>query len=154
MSAEEERGHEVRASGRVQGRKAFICRIISDGFMLPISGNLCSLNALAQWSMVYLVISSSFSCSYALSAFSSISARLSLMLLQMSVAGLRAGDRILLKPALCCRFWVCFRFCETRCWVVGPEVRNLECHVGHVLVLVVSVFIFCRHFGCSQRSVA
>jgi hypothetical protein len=43
------------------GSKAFICHIISDGFMSPISGNLCSSNALAQRSMVYLVINSSFS---------------------------------------------------------------------------------------------
>ena len=35
------------------GSRAFICRIISDGFMSPISGNLCSSNALAQRSMVY-----------------------------------------------------------------------------------------------------
>ncbi len=69
------------------GSKAFICRIISDGFMSPIFGNLCSSNALAQLSMVYLVIG----CSYASSAFSSISARLSLMLLQMSVG--RAESR-------------------------------------------------------------
>jgi hypothetical protein len=27
------------------GSKAFICRLISDGFMSPISGNLCSSNA-------------------------------------------------------------------------------------------------------------
>ncbi len=73
------------------GSKAFIFRIISDGFMSPISRNLCSLNALAQRSMVYLVINSSFSCSYASSAFSLISARLSLMLLQMSVG--RAESR-------------------------------------------------------------
>ena len=73
------------------GSKAFIFRIISDGFMSPISRNLCSSNALAQRSMVYLVINSSFSCSYASSAFSSTSARLSLMLLQMSVG--RAESR-------------------------------------------------------------
>jgi hypothetical protein len=30
------------------GSRAFICRIISDGFMSQISGNLCSSNALAQ----------------------------------------------------------------------------------------------------------
>ncbi len=30
------------------GSRAFICRIISEGFMSPISRNLCSLNALAQ----------------------------------------------------------------------------------------------------------
>ena len=35
--AEQEGGHEVRTGGRV---RAFICRIISDGFMSPISGNL------------------------------------------------------------------------------------------------------------------
>ncbi len=87
---EEECGHEVCAGGR-KGSKVFICRIISDGFMLPISGNLCSSNALAQRSMVYLVINSSFSCSYASSAFSWISARLSLMLLQMSMG--RAESR-------------------------------------------------------------
>ncbi len=34
------------------GSRAFICRIISDGFMSPISGNLCSSNDLAQRSMV------------------------------------------------------------------------------------------------------
>ena len=63
------------------GSRAFIYRIISDGFMSPISGNLCTSNALAQRSLVYLDISSSFSCSYVSAAFSSISARLSLMLL-------------------------------------------------------------------------
>ena len=67
------------------GSRAFIYRIISDGFMSPISGNLCTSNALAQRSLVYLDINSSFSCSYALAVFSSISARLSLMLLQISV---------------------------------------------------------------------
>ncbi len=45
------------------GSRAFICRIISDGFMSPISGNLCSSNDLAQRSMVYRDISSAFSCS-------------------------------------------------------------------------------------------
>jgi hypothetical protein len=40
------------------GSKAFICRIISVGFMSPISGN-----ALAQQAMVYRDISSAFSCS-------------------------------------------------------------------------------------------
>jgi hypothetical protein len=44
-------------AGESGGSKAFICRIISDGFMSPISGNLCSSNALAQRSMVYLDIS-------------------------------------------------------------------------------------------------
>jgi hypothetical protein len=34
--------------------------------------------------------------------------------------------------------------------VVGPEVGNLECHVGHVLVLVFSLFLE-RHLGCKQR---
>jgi hypothetical protein len=38
--------------------------------------------------------------------------------------------------------------------VVGPEVGNLECHVGHVLVLVIFILFFCRHLVCSQRSVA
>jgi hypothetical protein len=56
--AEQERGHEVGADGN----KAFICRIISDGFMSPISGNLCSSNAVAQRSMVYWDISNAFSC--------------------------------------------------------------------------------------------
>jgi hypothetical protein len=68
------------------GSRAFICCIISDGFMSPISGNLCSSNALAQQSLVYLDISRPFSCSYASAAFSSIFTRLSLMLLQTSVA--------------------------------------------------------------------
>ena len=45
------------------GSKAFSCRIISDGFVSPIYGNLCSLNALAQRSMVYRDISNAFSCS-------------------------------------------------------------------------------------------
>jgi hypothetical protein len=49
-------------AGESGSSKAFICRIISDGFMLPISGNLCSSNALAQRSMVYLDISNAFSC--------------------------------------------------------------------------------------------
>jgi hypothetical protein len=73
------------------GSRAFICRIISDGFMSPISGNLCSSNALAQRSLVYLDISRPFNCSYAPAAFSSISTRLSLMLLQTYVG--RADSR-------------------------------------------------------------
>jgi hypothetical protein len=44
-------------------------------------------------------------------------------------------------------------FSKPRSRVVGPEVGNLECHVGHVLVLMVSLF-FCRYLVCSQRSVA
>jgi hypothetical protein len=53
--------------------------------MSPISGNFSSSKALAQRSLVYLDTSKAFSCSYASAAFSSISARLSLMLLQMFV---------------------------------------------------------------------
>jgi hypothetical protein len=69
------------------GSKAFICRIISDGFMLPISGNLCSLNVLAQRSLVHLDISRPFSCSYVSVAFSSIFARLSLMFVDADLRG-------------------------------------------------------------------
>jgi hypothetical protein len=32
---------------------------------------------------------------------------------------------------------------------MGPEVGDIECHVGHVLVPM--VFVFCHHFGCSQK---
>jgi hypothetical protein len=71
---------------RSVGSRAFICRII-----LPISGNLCCSNALAQRSLVYLDISRPFNCSYAPAAFSSISTRLSLMLLQTYVG--RADSR-------------------------------------------------------------
>jgi hypothetical protein len=45
------------------GSRAFICRIISDGFMSTISGNFCSSNALAQRSMVYRDVSNAVSCS-------------------------------------------------------------------------------------------
>ncbi len=72
------------------GNRAFICRIISEGFMSPISGNFSSSKALAQRSLVYLDTSKAFSCSYA-AASSSISSRLSLMLLQTSVG--RADSR-------------------------------------------------------------
>ena len=77
--------------GESGGSKAFICHSISDGFVSPISGNLYSSNALAQRSMVYLDISRAFSCSYVSAVFLSISTRLSLMLLQMSVG--RAESR-------------------------------------------------------------
>ncbi len=50
-------------AGESGGSKAFICCIFSDGFMSLISGNLCSSNAVAQWSMVYRDISNAFSCS-------------------------------------------------------------------------------------------
>ncbi len=73
------------------GSCAFICRIISEGFMSPISGNFSNSKALAQWSLVYLATGKAFSCSYASVAFSSISSRLSLMLLQTSVG--RADSR-------------------------------------------------------------
>jgi hypothetical protein len=56
-------GMKYVPSGESGGSKAFICRIISDGFMSPISGNLCSSNAVAQRSMVYRDISNAFSCS-------------------------------------------------------------------------------------------
>jgi len=49
-------------AGESGSSKAFICGIISDGFMSQISGNLCSSNALAQWSMVYLDIGKAFRC--------------------------------------------------------------------------------------------
>jgi hypothetical protein len=67
------------------GSRALICRIISKGFMSPISGNFSSSNALAQRSLVYLDTSRAFSCSYVSAAYSSISSRLSLMFLQTSV---------------------------------------------------------------------
>jgi hypothetical protein len=73
------------------GRRAFIGRIISEGFMSPISGNFSRSNTLAQRSLVYLDTSKAFSCSHALATFSSISSRLSLMLLQTSVD--RADNR-------------------------------------------------------------
>jgi hypothetical protein len=37
------------------GSRAFICLIISEGFMSPISGNLCSSNALKKHSLQLLV---------------------------------------------------------------------------------------------------
>ncbi len=64
------------------GNRAFTCRIISVGFMSPISGNCSNSKALAQRSLVSLDTSKAFSCLYASAAFSS---RLSLMLLQTSV---------------------------------------------------------------------
>jgi hypothetical protein len=73
------------------GSRAFIFRIISEGFMSPISENFSSSNALAQRSLVYLDTSRAFSCSYASDAFSLISSSLSLTLLQTSVG--RADSR-------------------------------------------------------------
>ncbi len=67
------------------GNRAFICHIISEGFMSLILGNFSNSKALAQQSLVYLDTSKAFSCSYASAAFSSISSRLSLMFLQTSV---------------------------------------------------------------------
>ncbi len=45
------------------GYRASICRIISEGFMSPISGNFSNSKALAQRSLVYLDTSKVFSCS-------------------------------------------------------------------------------------------
>jgi hypothetical protein len=89
--AEEEQGYEVCAGPGAVGSRAFICRIISEVFMLPISGYFSNSNALAQRSLVYLDTSKAFSCSYASSAFLSITTRLSMMLLQTSMG--RADSR-------------------------------------------------------------
>ncbi len=67
------------------GNRAFICRIISVGFMSPISENFNNSKALAQRSLVYLDTSNAVRCSFASAACSSMSSRLSLMLLQTSV---------------------------------------------------------------------
>ncbi len=83
--AEEEHGHEDGAGPGVRCSRVFICRIRSVGFMSPISETFNNSNALVQRALVYLDTSRAVSCSYESTLDSSMSLRLSVMLVQTSV---------------------------------------------------------------------
>ncbi len=86
--AEEERGHEVRAGGRVWRQQGLHLPHHLRWLHVADFRELMQLECSGPAAMVYLDISKAFSCSYASAA---ISARLLLMLLQMSVG--RAESR-------------------------------------------------------------